>query len=126
MTDPYVTDFHLVSQEMPKVYRDNDPQFVAVIPHMKGYIQRPQESVSAYGNRLKADWRQAGWNLQKHKGILYDVAWAGFHNSLKFKVRLMTPTRVWFDTLDKFFDNAVASEVTHVENKKPLQRQHKK
>jgi hypothetical protein len=90
---------------------------------MQGYIQLPQESVRAYANHLKANWRQAGWNLQKHEQVLYDIACAGLRNSLKNKVGLMTPACGRFDTLDEFFDKAAASELTHVENKKPQQQQ---
>jgi len=35
----------------------------------------------------------------------------------------MKPACGRFDTLDKFFDKAAASEVTHVENMKPQQQQ---
>jgi hypothetical protein len=94
-----------------------------VIPLMQGYIQLPQESVRAYANHLKAKWRQAGWNLQKHEEVLYDIAWAGLHNSLKNKVGPMTPACGKFDTLNEFFDKAVASEVTHVKNKTPQHHQ---
>jgi hypothetical protein len=96
---------------------------VAVITLLQGYIQLPQESVRAYANRFKANWRQAGWNLQKHEEILYDIAWAGLRNSLKNKVGPMTPPCGRFVTLDEFFDKAAASEVKHVENKKPQQQQ---
>jgi hypothetical protein len=94
-----------------------------VIPLMQGYIQLPPESVRAYANHLKAKWRQAGWNLQKHEEVLYDIAWAGLHNSLKNKVGPMTPACGKFDTLNEFFDKAVASEVTHVKNKTPQHHQ---
>jgi hypothetical protein len=96
---------------------------VAVIMLMQGYIQLPQESVRAYANHLKANWRQAGWNLQKHEEVLYDSVWAGLCNSLKNQVELMTPACGRFDSLDEVFDKAVALEVTHVENKMPQQQQ---
>jgi hypothetical protein len=70
---------------------------------------------------VKANWRQAGWNLQKHEEVLYDIAWAGLRNSFKNNVALMTPACVRFDTLDEVFDKAAASEVTHVANKMPQQ-----
>jgi len=89
---------------------------VVVITLMQGYIQLPQESVRAYANHLKANWRQAGWNLQKHEEVLYNIAWAGLRNSLKNKLGLMKPACGRFDTLDEFFDKAAASEVTHVTN----------
>jgi len=116
-------DFDLFSQEIAKLYGDKDQRRVAVITLMQEYIQFPQESVRAYANRVKANWRQAGWNLQKNDEVLYDIAWAGLRNSLKNKVGPMTPACGRFDTLDEFFDKAMASEVTHVENKKPQQQQ---
>jgi len=90
---------------------------------MQPYIQLAQESVRAYANHVKANWNQPGWNLQKHEEVLYDIAWAGLRNSLKNNVGSMTPTCGRFDTLDEFFDQAVASDVTHVKNKKPQQQQ---
>jgi len=102
---------------MAKVYGDNDQRRVAVITLMQEYIQLPQESVTVYANRVKANWRQGGWNLQKHEEVLYDIACAGPHNSLKNKVGPMTPACCRFDSLDELFHKAAASEVPDVENK---------
>jgi hypothetical protein len=41
---------------------------------MQGETHLQQEWVRAYANRLKANWRQAEWNLQKHNEVLYNVA----------------------------------------------------
>jgi hypothetical protein len=122
-SDPCLQDFDLFSQEMAKVFGDKDQLRVAVITLMQGYIQLPQESVRAYANRLKANWKQAGWNLQKHEDVLYNIAWADLRNSLKNKVGPMTPACGRLDTLDEFFDKGAALEVTHVGNKKPQQQQ---
>jgi hypothetical protein len=121
--DPCVQDFDLFSQEMAKVFGDKDRRCVAVITLMQGYIQHPQKSVRAYANRLKVNWRQAGWNLQKHAEVLDYIAWADLRNSLKNKVGPMTHACGRLDTLDEFFDKGAALEVTHVENKKPQQQQ---
>jgi len=99
-SDACLQDFHLFAQEMAKVYGDKDRRCVAVITLMQGYIQLPQESVRAYVNRLKANRSQAGWNLQKHEEVLYDIAWAGLGNSLKNNVGPMTPACGRFNTLD--------------------------
>jgi len=120
---PCLQDFDLFSQGMAKVYGDMDRRCVAVIMLMQEYIQLPQESVRAYANRVKANWRQAGWNLQKHEEVLYHIAWAGLPNCLKKKVGSMTPACSRFDSLYKFFNKAAATEVTHVVNKKPQQQQ---
>jgi len=89
---------------MAKVYGDKDRRRVAVIALMQEYIQLPQELVRAHANPVKANWRQAGWNLQKHEEALYDIALAGLHNSRKNKVRPMTPACGRLDTLDEFFN----------------------
>ena len=122
-SDPCLQDFDLFSQEMAKVYGDKDRRHVAVITLIQGYPQHPQESVRAYENRLKANWRQVVWNLQKHEEVVYDIAWAGLRFSLKNKVAQMTPTCSRFDTLDEVFDKAAASEVAHVEYKKTPQQE---
>jgi len=67
---PCQQDFDLFSQDIAKVYVDKDPHRVAVITLMQEYIQFPQESVSAYVNHVKANWRQVGWNLQKNEAVL--------------------------------------------------------
>jgi len=113
-SDPCLPDLDLLSHKMAKVYGDMNRRCVAVITVMQQYIQLPQESVRVYVNSLKANWRQAGWNLQKHEEVLYHIAWAGLRNSLKNKVGLMTTACSRFDTLDHFFNTATASEVTHV------------
>jgi hypothetical protein len=120
-SDPYLQDFDLFSQEIAKVYGDKDRRCVAVITLMQGYLQIQQDSVRAYANRLKANWRQARWNLQKYEEVLYDIAWAGLRYSLKNKVAPITPACARFDTFEEFFDNSPASEVTHVENNTPQQ-----
>jgi len=122
-SDRCLQDFHRFPQVMAKVYGDTNQQCVAVIALMQGYIQLPKDSVRAYANSLKAIWSQAGWNLQKHEEVLYDIACAGLHNSLKNKVELMTHTCGTTDTLDEFFDNATSSEATHVRTNHPQQQQ---
>jgi hypothetical protein len=63
-------------------------------------MRRPQESVIAYSNREKANWILAGWNLQKHDEVLYDIAWGSLRKSHKNQVGLMMPACGIFDTVD--------------------------
>jgi hypothetical protein len=72
--NPCLQNFALCSPQLAKVYGDKDRRRVAVLTVMQGYIQLGQESVRAYMNRLKANWRQVGCNLQKHEEFLYDIA----------------------------------------------------
>jgi len=119
---PCLQVFDLFSQEISKVYGDKHRRRVAVITVMQEYIQLPQDSVRAYANCVKANWRQAGWNLQKHEEVLYNIAWAGLRNSLTNKVGPMKPACGRCDTLDEFFDKAAAFEVSHVDNMMPQQQ----
>jgi hypothetical protein len=68
---------------MANTYGDTHRRRVAVITVMQGYIQLQAESHRAYANCLKANRRQAGWNLEKHEEVLYDIARAGVRNTLK-------------------------------------------
>jgi len=122
-SDPCLQDLDLFPQEMAKVYGDKDRRRVAVITLIQGYIQLPHKLVRAYANRLNANWRQAGRNLQKHEEVLYDIAWAGLRNSLKNIIGTMTHACGRFDTLEEIFVKAAASEDTHDEKKKPQQQQ---
>jgi hypothetical protein len=96
---------------------------VAVMMMMQEYIQLPQQSIRAYANRVKANWRQAEWNLKKHDEVLYEIAWVGLRNTVMNKGGPMTAACGRFDSLDEFFDQTAASQVTHVEPKKPHQQQ---
>ena len=99
-SDPCLQNFDLFSQEMAKVYGDKNRRRLAVITLMQENIELPQESVRAYANHVKANWTQAGWNVQKHEEVLYDTAWAGICNSLINKVGPMMSACGRFDTLD--------------------------
>jgi hypothetical protein len=96
---------------------------VAVITLMQDRIQLSQDSVRAYVNYLKGICTQAGCDLQKHEKVFYDIAWAGLRNSPKDHVPNMTPPYCRFDTVNRFIDMAVASQVTHVEIKRSHQLQ---
>jgi len=121
-SDPCLQDFDIFSLEMAKVYGDEDRPHVAVITLMQEYIELPQQLVRAYANRVKANRRLAGWDLQMNEEVLYDIGWAGLCNCFKNKIVAVTPARGRFDRLDEFCDKAAASEVTHVEKKKPQQQ----
>jgi len=60
---PCLQDFDHFSKEIAKVYRDRDQCRVAVITLMQEYILLPPDSVRAYANCVKANRRQARWNL---------------------------------------------------------------
>jgi len=121
-SDQCLQDSNRFSQGMAKVQGDQDRHCVAVIRPMQEYIQLPAESVRSYENHLNANWKQVGRNLPKHEEGFNDVGWAVLCNTFKNTVGPMKPACCKLHTLNEFFDNAVASEVTHVDNKQPQQQ----
>jgi len=97
---PYLQDCDLGSQQMAKAYGDMDQRRVAVNTLMQKCIQLPQGLVKAYANRVKANWRQAGWNLQKHEEVLNNIGWAALPNSPKNNFGLIRPACGRFDSRD--------------------------
>jgi hypothetical protein len=53
---------------------------------------------------VKANWRQAGWNQQKHDEVLYVTAGAGLSNTHNNNVEPMKRSGGRFDSFDKLFD----------------------
>jgi len=109
--DPCSENFELFANELQKMYGDKDRRLNSATKAMQEYQQLPNESVRIYANRLKANWRRAGWSLITHEVVLYDMAWAGLWHVLKTKVRPWISSRKdRFDTLDQLIDCAAASE----------------
>jgi hypothetical protein len=117
--DPCLENFELFANELQKMYGDKDRRLNSATKAMQEYQQLPNESVRIYANRLKANWRRAGWSLITHEVVLYDMAWAGLRHALKTKVRpWISSGKDRFDTLDQLFDCAAASEFKP-DDKKP-------
>jgi len=122
--DPCLDDFELFTNELQKMYGDKHRHLNAATKAMQEYEQLPNEAVRVYANRLKANWRRAGWNLITHEVVLYDMAWAGLRHALKTKVRpWISSNKDRFDTLDQLFDCAAASEFKPDDKKPGGQRQ---
>ena len=122
-SDPCLQDFNLFTQEMAKVHGDRDWRCVTRITQMQEFLWHTSESVRVYANHVKANFRQVGGNLLKHEEVLYDIAWAGLYKYVMTTVGLIMPTSSAIDCLEEFIEQAATSELTHVENKKPLQQQ---
>ena len=75
---------------------------------MQGYEQTLRESVREWKNRLQELWRQAGW-LGKYEEVLYGIAWAGLHNTIKTRIALLTINGKC-ESLDELFETAAAAE----------------
>jgi len=101
------------------MYADKDRRLNSATQAMQEYEQLPNESVRVYANRLKANWRRAGWNLKTHEVVLYDMACADVRHALKTKVRpWISSSKDRFDTFDQLFNWAAASEFKP-DDKKP-------
>jgi len=93
------------------MYGDKDRRLNSAMKAIQEYQKFSNESVRVYANRMKANWRRAGWNLITHDVVLYDMAWSGLRHAQKTKVRPWIPKdKDRFETLDELSDGAAASE----------------
>jgi hypothetical protein len=76
---------------------------------MQGY-HNSDENIRAYANRLRRNWREAGWDEEQHKIMLYDMIWAGLKPYLHPKLRPFTKANGRFDSIDELFDTAADVE----------------
>jgi hypothetical protein len=120
-SDPCLEDFEAFSEEMQKMYGDKDRKLNAAMKCMTDFLQGANEPVRVYANRIKANWRAAGWLPQDNKN-LYEIAWSGLRPGLKSKIKPLTPKNGRFDSMEELFDRAADSEVKP-DGKKPQPQQ---
>jgi hypothetical protein len=126
MTDPVTWGHHLLADdhtclpdfdvfvtEIRKQYGDNDRMqnscTRAYHKMMQGYHSSDQ-NIRAYTNRLRRNWREAGWDEEQHKIILDHMIWAGLKPYLHPKLRPFTKAKGRFDSIDELFDTAAVVE----------------
>jgi len=68
-SDPWLEDFEAFSEEMQKMYGDKDRKLNAARKSMTNFLQGANEPVRFYANRIKANWRAAGWLPQHNKNL---------------------------------------------------------
>jgi len=116
---PCLDNFEIFAKELQKIYRDTDRGLSSAKKAMQEYQQLPNESFRIYANRLKANWRRAGWSLIPHEVVLYKMACVGLRQALQTKVSpWISCGKARFNTLDQLFYCAVASEFKP-DDKKP-------
>ena len=127
-TNPCLTDFSLFEKEITRMYGDRDWRLKAVakasVEHIQG--QAPAESsetVREYANRIRTNWREAGWDEAKFEPMLYDLAWAGIRYNIQSRIKPLANEETGrFDSLDQLFDKAAAAETIYPP-KQPQQQQ---
>jgi len=72
-TSPCLEDVEVFSEEMQKMYGDKDRKLNAPMKRMTEFLQGANDLVRVYANRIKANWRAAGWLPQDNKN-LYEIA----------------------------------------------------
>jgi hypothetical protein len=79
----------------------------------------PNETVKAYSNRMRSNWREAGWNSKAASGadepvalrILYDMVWAGLRPGIKARIKPFAGEDGRFATIDELFKKAQDVEI---------------
>jgi len=82
---PCIHDFDLFVNEIQKMYGEKDRKLNAGTRLYHEFCQGhhdPSESVRAYANRLRRNWREAGWDQEQQKLSCYHMIWAGLKPEL--------------------------------------------
>jgi len=101
-SDHSLEDFEAFLAEMQKIYGDKDQRLNVAMKCMNNFRQGANELVRVYTNRIKANWRPAGW-LPQDNNNLYEIAWSGLRPGLKPKIKLLTPKNGKFDSVKELF-----------------------
>jgi hypothetical protein len=124
MTSPCLSDFTLFEAEIRKMYGDKDRRLNAAIKAATETTQGQHpaentETVRNFANRIRTNWREAGWDETAHSTLLYDLAWAGLRPVIRARIRpFANETTGMFESIDQLFDKAAGAE-TKVQPSKP-------
>jgi hypothetical protein len=124
MTSPCLSDFTLFEAEIRKMYGDKDRRLNAAIKAATESSQGQSpaentETVRNFANRIRTNWREAGWDEAAHSTLLYDLAWAGLRPGIRARIRpFADETTGMFESIDQLFDKAAGAE-TKVQPPKP-------
>src|SRR5215204_1231519 len=88
---PCLQDFDAFAEEILKVYRDPDRELNAAAKAYTELAQGPDKSVRAFGNRIRSNWREAGWDEKQHTRMLYHLTWTGLRIGIKLRIKPLAP-----------------------------------
>ena len=80
VSSPCSASFELFEAEIRWMYGNKDCRLNAAIKAAGEYQQGeddPNETVRSNANRIRTNWRDAGWDEATNAAILYDYAWSG-------------------------------------------------
>jgi hypothetical protein len=124
-----LANFGLFEKEIRRMYGDKDWRFNAA---EKAYLECIQgqapadtkETVRDFANRIRTNWREAGWEEKANQGMLYDLAWTGLRPAIKARIKPLADEETGrFDTIDQLFDKASRAETKYIPPPKPQQQQ---
>ena len=84
-----MASFALFEAEIRRMYGDKDSRLYAGIKAAGEYQQGhadPNETVRSYANRIRTNWRDAGWDEATNAAILYDYAWSGLRPHIRGRI----------------------------------------
>jgi len=91
-TNPCLADFKLFEKEITRMYGDRDWRLKASAKASAENIQGQapadsSETVREYANRIRTNWREAGWDEAKFEPMLYDLAWNGIRYGIQSRIK---------------------------------------
>jgi hypothetical protein len=127
--NPCLANFDLFEKEIRQMYADREWRFKAAGKAISDYAQGQspadaKETVRDFANRVRTNWREAGWDEAKREDLLYDIAWAGLRPVIKARIKPLADEETGrFDTIDQLFNKAAASETNYVPKQPENQNQ---
>jgi len=110
---PCMHDFNLFVNEIQPMYGEKDRKLNTGTRLYHGFRQGhhdPDESVRAYANQLRRNWREAGWDEEQQMLSCYHMIWAGLKPELHPNIRPFSNKDGMFDSIDELLDRAVDVE----------------
>jgi hypothetical protein len=115
-SDPCLEGFDPFSEEMQMLYGNKDRKLNAAIQSMPDLLRSANELVRIDDNQVKANRTTAGWFAKENKN-LYEIAWSGVRTGLISKIKLFTPKKRRFHSMEELFDRAANAQVKPDSNK---------
>jgi len=87
---PCLENFGSFSEEMQKMYGNEDRKLNAALKCTTDLLTRSNELVTVYANRINTNWRAAGWLLHDNKNH-HHITWDVIRPGLRSKIKPLTP-----------------------------------
>ena len=123
VSSPCLASFELFEAEIRRMYGNKNHRLNAAIKAAGEYQQGhadPNKTVRSYANRIRTNWRDAGWDEVTGVAILYDLAGLGLRPHIRGRIRpFASEVSGRFNSIDQLFNKAAGAESMNNPGGKP-------